>query len=374
MAGKFCRPARRHGQHKTFFRASFAGIVFLVLWFALPFQTGADGNKNDSTAPLAKEIAKTVNVYSARKRHLIRPLLDQFEKKTSITVNLTTAKSDALITRLHLEKNHPNADIFITTDVGRLHRLKNLQLLQPLKSAWLEKNVPPQYRDSDGQWYGLSVRFRVIVAARRLPNSVRPERYEDLASPKWHKKICVRSSDNVYNQSLIASLIVANGRTATQDWAESLVDNFARPPAGGDRDQILAVAHGGCDLALANTYYLAMMRESKDKEQSEAVKRVDIIWPNQEDRGVHVNVSGAGIIKGAKHPEAAQKLLEYLLSDSAQAWYARVNHEYPVISPSASANDTLPVQETFKRDDTALHRLGALNSEAVKLADRAGWR
>ncbi len=350
-----------------------AGVVFLLLWLPLSHQPSAVGNESGDDTPQAKETEKTVNVYSARQRHLIKPLLDEFTEKTGITVNLTTAKSDALIARLHLEKDHPNADFFITTDVGRLHRLKELQLLQPLKSAFLKRSVPPQYRDPDGQWYGLSVRSRVIVAALRLPKSERPERYEDLADSKWHKRICVRSSDNVYNQSLIASLIIANGQAATQDWARSLVGNFARSPAGGDRDQILAVAHGGCDLALVNTYYLSMMRDGEDEDQAKAAKKVEIVWPNQADRGAHVNISGAGVINGAQHPKAALKLLEFLLSDSAQAWYARVNHEYPVI-PGASANPDLSGQKTFKRDDAALHRLGELNSEAVKLADRAGWR
>ncbi len=350
-----------------------AGVVFLLLWLPLSHQPGAVGNESGDDSPVAKETEKTVNVYSARQRHLIKPLLDKFTEETGITVNLTTAKSDALIVKLQFEKDHPNADLFITTDVGRLHRMKELQLLQALKSAFLEKRVPPQYRDPDGQWYGLSVRSRVIMVALRLPKSERPKRYEDLAASKWHKRICVRSSDNVYNQSLIASLIIANGRAATQDWAKSLVGNFARPPAGGDRDQILAVAHGGCDLALANTYYLSMMRESEDENQSKAAQKVEIIWPNQADRGAHVNISGAGVINGAKHPKAAQKLLEFLLSEPAQSWYARMNHEYPVI-PSTSAGSRLSDQETFKRDDAALHRLGELNSEAVKLADRAGWR
>lgn len=319
-------------------------------------------------------LADEVNLYSARKEALIKPLLDNFSQQTGITVNLVTGKADALLKRLESEGRLTPADLLITVDAGRLHRAKSSGLLQPIQSTALESAVPAHYRDPDGQWFGLSVRARPIMVVKGKVDPSSIARYEDLSDPKWKGKICIRSSNNIYNQSLVASMIAADGEAETEEWARGLVENFARSPAGGDRDQIKAAAAGQCDIAIANTYYLAQMLNSNvDTSQREAGEKVTIVWPNQNDRGAHVNVSGAGVIKHAKNKENAIKLLEFLVSDDAQVFYAKSNHEYPVKS-GVEISQTLQSFGEFKADTINLTILGENNARAVKLMDRAGWR
>ncbi|ROR34636.1 Fe(3+) ABC transporter substrate-binding protein [Inmirania thermothiophila] len=325
------------------------------------------------SAAAAAASAAEVNVYSARKEALILPLLERFTEKTGITVNLLTAEADALLKRLESEGHNTPADVLITVDAGRLHRAKAAGVLQPVRSQVLEEAIPAAYRDPEGYWYGLSLRARVIFYAK---DRVRPEAlstYEDLADPRWRGRICVRSSSNIYNQSLVASLIAAHGEAEVERWARGLVANFARPPRGGDRDQIKAVAAGECDLALANTYYYAQMLTGKDAAQREAARKVGIFFPNQDGRGAHVNVSGAGVTRWARHREEAVRLLEFLASEEAQAWYAEVNHEYPV-RPGVPVSEVLQAWGDFRKDSLNLARLGELNAAAVRIMDRAGWR
>lgn len=318
-------------------------------------------------------MAGEVNLYSARKEALIKPLLDDFSGQTGIKVNLVTAKADALLKRLESEGRLTPADVLITVDAGRLHRAKEAGLLQSVQSSVLQSSIPKAYRDPDGNWFGLSIRARPIMVVGERVDSDALQRYEDLANPEWRGKICIRSSNNIYNQSLVASMIAANGVADTERWAQGLVQNLARPPAGGDRDQIKAAAAGECDIAVANTYYLAGMLHSNDDGQRKAAEKMTIVWPNQEDRGAHVNVSGAGVTKYAGNKENAVKLLEYLVSDAAQARYAESNHEYP-IKQGVAISETLQAFGEFKTDALELAVLGENNSEAVKLMDRAGWR
>ncbi|MFT5226023.1 MAG: iron(III) transport system substrate-binding protein [Polaribacter sp.] len=323
-----------------------------------------------STSALANE----VNVYSARKEALIKPLLDKFSAETGIKTNLITAKADKLLTRMINEGRNTPADVFITVDAGRLHRAKEANLLQPINNSTIEKAVPAHLRDSDKLWIGLSQRARVIFYAK---DRVKPEElstYEDLANSKWQKRICIRGSGNIYNQSLVASMIAMNGQAETEKWVSALVGNFARDPKGGDRDQIKAAAAGQCDLAIANTYYYGKMLSSKkDDGQVAAANKMGVFWPNQSDRGVHVNVSGAGIVKYSKNKENAVKLLEYLVGDEAQSWYADVNYEYPV-SQTAKVSGLVAKWGNFKSDTLNLSNLGEFNSDAVKTMDRAGWK
>ncbi len=315
-----------------------------------------------------------VNVYSGRKEALIKPLLDRFSEQTGIQTRLVTAKADTLLVRLQNEGRNTPADLFITVDAGRLHRAKKAGVLQPVESETLKAAVPAQLRDPDGQWYGLSQRARVIFYNRERVQPSELARYEDLADPKWKGRICIRGSGNIYNQSLVASMILANGEQATEEWVRGLVRNMARPPRGGDRDQIMAAAAGVCDLAVANTYYYGKMLTSrKNPAQREAARKMGLLWPNQQDRGTHVNVSGAGVTRHAKNRDAAIRLLEFLVIPEAQQWYAEVNYEYPVV-------EGVPVSERvrswgeFKADRVNLDRLGELNPEAVRIMDRAGWR
>ena len=324
-------------------------------------------------AGATQALSSEVNVYSARKEALIKPLLDRFSNQTGIKVNLVTGKADALLKRLTSEGANSPADLLITTDAGRLHRAKSAGVLQPVSSEILNNAIPASYRDPEGYWHGLSVRARVITYVKDKVDPENLSRYEDLADPRWKGRICIRSSGNIYNQSLVASLLEANGEEATQSWANGLVENMARNPKGGDRDQVKAAAAGVCDLAVVNTYYLGAMINSDDEKQREAAARMGVLWPNQEGRGAHVNVSGAGVTQSAKHREEAIKLLEFLVSEESQAWYASVNHEYPV-RKGVEWSDTLKQWGQFKADDLNLSRLGINNPEAVRLMDRAGWK
>lgn len=317
--------------------------------------------------------SEEVNVYSARKEQLIKPLLDRFTDETGIKVNLITSKADALLKRLQSEGKNTPADIFITTDAGRLHRAKEADVLQPAIDTELQKKVPNHLQDAEHFWLGLTTRARVIVYAKDRVQLSELKSYEDLADKKWHKRICIRSSNNIYNQSLVASMIANNGEKATETWVNGLVKNMARKPKGGDRDQVKAVAAGQCDIAVVNTYYLGQMINGKDKAQQEAASKVAVFWPNQNDRGTHINVSGIAVTKYAKNKDNAVKLIHYLLRPSSQAWYAEKNNEYPVIL-DAQLSDTLKAWGWFHSDALNLTKLGELNSEAVKIMDRAGWR
>ncbi|MEO3877259.1 Fe(3+) ABC transporter substrate-binding protein [Rheinheimera fenheensis] len=315
--------------------------------------------------------ASEVNVYSARQEELIKPLLDKFSKETGIIVNLITGKPDELISRMASEGRNSPADVLISTDVGRLYRAKQQGVLQAIESEVLTGTIPAEMRDPAGQWFGLTMRARPILY---VPGKVDPKQlstYEDLASPKWKGKICIRSSDNIYNQSMTASIIAHDGAEKAESWAKGLVANFAMPPKGGDRDQIKAAAAGVCDIAIANTYYLGgMLADPKEKAAAEKVK---VFWPNQAGRGAHINISGAGVAKYAPNKAEAVKLLEYMMTAEAQQWYAETNHEYPVRT-GVQVSAILQGFGEFKADQLQLDKLGELNAEAIRVMDRAGWK
>lgn len=318
--------------------------------------------------------AAEVNVYSARKEALIKPLLDRFTAQTDIKVNLVTGNADALLKRLEMEGASSPADIVITVDAGRLHRAKTADLLQPVESATIAAAVPEQYRDPENLWFGLSLRARPIMYVTDRVDPSELSTYEALADEKWRDRICIRSSNNIYNQSLVASMIAANGVEATEQWARGLVENMARPPQGGDRDQIKAAAAGECDIAVANTYYLGgMLNDESDPSQREAAEKMAIHWPNQDGRGAHVNVSGIGVTRSAGNVDEAIRLIEFLVSDDSQAFYASSNYEYPV-KEDVEWSETLEQWGTFEADSVNLSVLGENNADAVKLMDRAGWK
>lgn len=314
-----------------------------------------------------------VNLYSARNEALMKPLLDAFTKETGIQVNLISSKADALLTRIESEANNSPADVLLTTDAGRLHRAKLAGIFVKIDSAMLNEAIPSQYRDPQNQWFGLSVRARPIMVTQAA-TQMKLTRYEDLADPLLTKQICVRSSGNIYNQSLVAATIESNGDANTEAWVKGLVANFARSPQGGDRDQIRAAAAGQCSIVIANTYYLAnMLSDETNADDLQAGSKMTIIWPNQEGRGTHVNVSGAGVLKTAPNKNNAIKLVEFLASDTAQKLYAEVNFEYPV-KAGIELHPILKSWGTFKADPLPLSKLGENNADAVKLMDRAGWK
>jgi iron(III) transport system substrate-binding protein len=320
-------------------------------------------------------IASDVNVYSARKEALIKPLLQTFSAQTGINVNLITGKADALLQRLLVEGKASPADVFITVDAGRLHRAKAAGLLQPLNSPIINAVVPAHLRDIDDYWVGLSQRARPIIYAPERLDKTQLSTYEDLASKRWSGRLCLRSSRNIYNQSLTAAMLEVNGTAATEAWVRGMVTNLARPPVGGDIDQLKAVAAGVCDLTLANTYYLGRMINSMNANDQAVAAKLRVFWPNQEpgQRGAHSNVSGVGITRNARRIDNAQQLIEFLIAPESQAWYAQVNNEYPVV-PTAKISNTLKEFGTFRVDLLPLNRLGESNRLAVELMDRAGWR
>ena len=333
---------------------------------------GCSDNGDKAADAGADQATTTLNVYSARKEHLIAPLLERFTEETGIEVKLLTAKAGALLSRLESEGQNTPADLLITVDAGNLHRAKEAGVLQAIEPGELTERIPAALRDVDNQWFGLSQRARVIFTHRERVEDGAISSYADLADPKFKGRICIRSSDNIYNQSLVASLIAANGEEWTQEWAQGLVANMARKPQGGDRDQIRAVAAGECDIAVANTYYYGAMQNGSDTDR-EAAEAVRLVWPNQDDRGAHVNVSGAGMVAASTKTDAVKTLLEFLTTEASQEWYAQVNNEFPV-RPGVPASETLAQWGDFKADDLSLTKLGELNPDAVRLMDRAGWQ
>ena len=319
--------------------------------------------------------AEEVNVYSARKENLIKPLLDQFSQSTGIRVNLITAGADELIKRLQTEGRNSPADILLTVDAGRLHAAEAAGLLQTVESDILNQAIPAHFRDLDNHWFGLSLRSRVIVYSKDRVSRSELSTYEDLAYDKWKGRICIRSSGNIYNQSLLASLIAHHGVEKAEAWAKAVVVNMARSPKGNDRAQVKAVAVGECDIAVVNTYYIGMMQTStKNDGQKEAVAKVAVFYPNQDDRGAHMNVSGAGVVTHSKNRDNAVKLLEFLVQDESQRWYAEKNFEYPVKAGVAPSDTVKSWGYPFKQDSLDITMLGIHNAEAVKVFDRAGWK
>lgn len=323
-------------------------------------------------APSIAAANEEVNLYSARKTELIEPLLERFTAETGIEVNLVTGSADALLQRLQAEGDLSPADVFITVDAARLQQAKDAGVLQAFSSAEINRVVPAHLRDSEGQWVALSQRARVIFYNEDAVSPSELSTYEALADDKWQNRVCIRSSSNVYNQSLVASMISANGEDATQEWANEFMDSFARPPAGGDTDQLRALAAGVCDVAVANTYYYGRMLKSEGSDR-QAAEQIDFIWPNQDGRGAHVNVSGAGITQSADNKDNAIKLLEFLVSPESQAWYAQVNSEFPVVE-SAPRGEVVGSWGEFKADNVPLNTLGVFNRTAVQVMDRAGWK
>lgn len=317
--------------------------------------------------------AETVNVYSARQEALIKPVLDQFTASSGIQVNLVTGDGDALLARLINEGRNSPADVLLTVDAGRLYRAREAGVLRPVESELLEQTIPAHLRDSDGYWFGLSVRARVIAYARERVDPAQLSSYEALAEPQWRGRICIRSSGNIYNQSLVAGMLATEGEAATARWLEGLVANLARSPQGGDRDQIKAVAAGQCDLAVVNSYYYGAMLQSDDAAERHAADAVAVFFPNQAGRGTHINISGAGVTAAADNVDAAIALIEYLARPEAQRWYAERNNEYPV-RKDVETGALLRSWGGFKADSVDVAELGRLNAQAVMAMDRANWK
>lgn len=318
-------------------------------------------------------LSAEVNIYSYRQEALIKPQLEAFKKATGTSYNLITGKAGGLLQRLKNEGMNSPADILFTADAGRLHRALEMGLVQPVRSKILEAKIPARFRDPEGRWFGLGIRARAIFYHTDRVKPSELSSYEDLASAKWKGRILIRSSSNVYNQSLLASLIQHHGARKAEDWARAVVANLARRPQGGDRDQLRAVAAGEGDIAVANNYYYARLLTSKKARDRKVTDKVKVFWPNQAGRGTHVNISGAAVTKSAKNKAEAIRLLEFLVGEEAQKIYASVGYEYPVRKGIAQGS-VVAGMGNFKMDELSLETLGRHNAEAVRIFDRVGWR
>ena len=317
---------------------------------------------------------KALNLYTARHYQTDEALYANFTKETGIRINRIEGGEDALFERIKNEGANSPADVFITVDVGRLWRAEQAGFFAKLKSPVLESRVPPAYRDPEGQWFGFSARARVIAYDK---NTVKPgeiRNYEDLADPKWKGRICVRSSSHPYNLSLVGSVIAHLGEQKAEEWVRGLKNNLARDPKGGDTDQLTAAAAGECDLAIANTYYIVRLMRSGRAEDKAVMQKLGVVWPNQDNRGAHMNISGGGMLKNAPHREAAVRFLEYLASDQAQAYFANGNNEWPVVPGARISNPELESLGKFKMDAINVGLLGRNQPLAQRIADRAGYK
>ena len=314
--------------------------------------------------------AEVVNLYSYRQPFLIKPILKEFTEKTGIKANIVYAK----IGMLEKIKATPGAaDAVLTVDIGRIHDMDEAGLLQPVKSKVLEQNIPSSYRHPKGHWFGLTTRGRVIYASKKRVKPGVITRYEDLADPKWKGKICTRSGKHVYNVSLFASIVAHSGEAKAKKWLMGLKSNLARKPGGNDRAQAKAIYAGECDLSLANTYYMAKMATNKKKKvQQEWAKAVYIIFPNQKDRGTHVNISGAAVTKHAKNRENAVRLIEFLSGDYAQKLYADQNYEYP-LKKGVKTHPLVDSWGNFKADTINLAEVANKRAVASKLVDQVDY-
>lgn len=313
-----------------------------------------------------------INLYSSRHYNTDDALYEGFTEETGIRVNLIEGNADELLERILNEGENSPADVFMTVDAGRLWRATQADIFTPVESAPLNERIPANLRHPDGLWYGFSKRARIIMYNRDRVNPADLSTYEALTDPQWQGRILIRSSSNIYNQSLVAGMIETDGLAATEEWARGLVANFARPPEGNDTAQIQAAAAGLGDIAIANSYYLVRLGKSDDPADQEVFNKIGAFFPNQSGRGTHVNISGAGVLKTAPNRDGAIAFLEYLSTPRAQEFFAQGNNEYPVVA-GTELDPVLASLGDFKEDEVNVEAYGRNADEAVQLMDRAGW-
>lgn len=342
-----------------------------LLFFAFIALFSCQQNSEEQTKTPVQ--TNEVTVYTHRHYESDQELFARFEKQTGIKVNVVNASADELIQKMIQEGKQSPADVLITVDAGRLVRAKEKSLFQAVQSEVLDANIPAHLRDKDRYWFALTKRARIIAYAK---DRVQPEQlstYENLAATTWKNKILVRSSENIYNQSLMASIIAHSNEEQAEEWAAKVLGNMARNPKGNDRDQMKAVVAGEGDLALVNTYYIGKLLNSKDKEEQKVGEAVGIFFPNQDGRGTHINISGAGVAKYAPNKENAIQFIAFLTSKEAQKIFAETNYEYPV-NPNVMPSELLQSWGAFKEDTLDLSALGRNNKKAVIIFDKVGWK
>lgn len=335
-----------------------------------------DTKTKETTQPAESKTTENggeVNIYTARHYDVDQELYDIFTKETGIKVNVVEGKAPELIERLKREGESTPADLFVTVDGGILNSAKIEGILQPVVSDVVDKQVPSDLRDKENHWIGLSTRARVIVYAKDRVNPSDLSTYEDLASDKWRGKVAVRSSTNLYNQSLLASFVDIMGEKEAEDWAKGLVANLAREPEGGDRDQAKAIVSGVGDVALMNTYYVGQLAASEDAEEVKVAEKIGVFFPNQQTSGTHINISGAGLVKHSQNKDNAVKLLEFLTASESQSKISQANFEFPVNS-EATLPELLESWGSFKHQNVDFAKYGELNPKAVEIANKVGWK
>ena len=341
----------------------------------MPAWASGEGEKNPKVTATSVPSpvpgsAGEVNIYSYREPGLIQPLMEAFAKQTGIKVNVVYAK-DGLIERMAAEGVNSPADVLLTVDIGRLTDAKDKGITQPIKSEQVDEEIPAAYRDPDGAWVGLSQRARVVYASK---DRVKQDTitYAELADPKWKGKICMRSGQHTYNVGLLASIIAHEGEEKAMKWAEGVKNNLARKPAGGDRDQVKAIYAGECDIAVGNTYYMAAMETSNKPEQREWANSVRLLFPDANDRGTHVNISGAVLAKHAPHKDAAMKLIDFLASHEGQKIYAEQVNEYP-LDVDVPISDRVNAWGTLNPDKLPLADVANNRKKASEIMDKVGF-
>ena len=326
-----------------------------------------------SAATVAQD-NKVLNLYSSRHYQTDEALYANFTRLTGIKVNRIEAGEDALIERVRNEGERSPADVLVTVDAGRLWRAEQLGFFQPVKSATLDARIPVAFREPNGQWFGFSLRARLIAYNKARVKAAEVPTYESLAEPKWKGRICMRSSTHIYNLSLMGAMIDHLGEAKAEQWAQGVKANLARDPKGGDTDQLKSVAAGECDVTISNQYYYARLLRSAKPDEREIGEKIGVVFPNQSGQGTHVNISGAGVMKNAPNREAAVKFLEYLASDEAQRYFAEGNNEWPVVANVKPDNPVLKMLGEFKRDSLNVAVLGRNQPNSQKIYDRVAWK
>lgn len=327
----------------------------------------------DTKSIQSKGFDKEVNVYTDRHYQVDDSIFSVFEREFGVRINIVKGDAQELLARIEKEGQASKADLLITTDIARLYQAKLYGFFQPIALGDALLGIPEYLFDDEGYWFGLTKRARVIVVSKKEEVDAQTMNYENLANPNWSGRVSMRSKENVYNQSLLASMIAANGEEEALDWIKGVVANMYQSPKGNDRDQVKSIYAGKADITLINTYYLGKMFTSDDPLEVEAAKSVNIIFPNQNNRGTHINISGVGVLQHAPNKLEAMELIKFLLSERIQGVYAEVNFEYPVhsnVKPCAIVESW----GDFKEDRSSLNQLGALNTTAIKLFDKGGWK
>lgn len=308
-----------------------------------------------------------ITVYSARAEHLISPLFDRYTQETGIEIRYITDNAGALIQRLKAEGSNSPADILLTVDAGNLWQASEEGLFQPLNSEVIERQIPAHIRAEDNDWTGLSVRARTLIHSTERVDSSELSTYEALVEPQWEGRLCLRTSKSVYNQSLVATMIHTLGEQETENIVRGWVANLATDPFANDTAAMEAIIAGQCDVAIVNSYYFGRLQRNNPDAP------LALFWPNQDGRGVHINVSGGGITRHAKNPDGARALLEWLASEDAQFQFAEVNQEYPA-NPNVGVSEQVAAWGEFRADNINVEMAGRLQGDAIRLMDRARYR